>query len=112
MSRAAAAFASGGKSSLPSARQLESYVVLGHRSYRNQVEVLLHSSESGQGLEGLSPDLHWAMTDASTAQAFGDITAVPTLFLFNRSGKTSRVVYGAPPDLHDQVETSLDALVE
>jgi hypothetical protein len=56
--------------------------------------------------------LHWAITDASTAQAFGDITAVPTLFLFNRSGKTSRVVYGAPPDLHDQVEKSLDALVE
>jgi hypothetical protein len=83
----------------PAPRQLESYVVLGHRSYRNQVEVLLHSSESRQGLEGLSPDLHWAITDASTAQAFGDITAVPTLFLFNRSGKTSRVVYGAPPDL-------------
>jgi thiol-disulfide isomerase/thioredoxin len=63
-------------------------------------------------VRGLCPDLHWAITDAATAQAFGDITAVPTLFLFDRSGKTSRVLYGAPPDLHEQVEKSLDALLE
>jgi thiol-disulfide isomerase/thioredoxin len=59
-----------------------------------------------------SSDLHWAITDAPTALAFGDITAVPTLFLFDRSGKTSRVLYGAPPDLHDQVEKSLDSLLQ
>jgi thiol-disulfide isomerase/thioredoxin len=60
----------------------------------------------------LSPDLHWAITDTPTAQSFGDITAVPTLFLFDRSGKTSRVLYGAPSDLHDQVEKSLDSLLQ
>jgi thiol-disulfide isomerase/thioredoxin len=60
----------------------------------------------------LSPDLHWAITDAPTAQSFGDITAVPTLFLFDRSGKASRVLYGAPPDLHEQVEKSLDSLLQ
>ena len=59
-----------------------------------------------------SPDLHWAITDAPTAQSFGDITAVPTLFLFDRSGKTARILYGAPPDLHDQVEKSLDSLLQ
>jgi thiol-disulfide isomerase/thioredoxin len=48
-------------------------------------------------VNSLSPDLHWAIADAPTAQAFGDITAVPTLFLFDRSGKTSRILYGAPP---------------
>ena len=63
-------------------------------------------------VSSLSPDLHWAITDASTAQSFGDITAVPTLFLFDRSGKTSRILYGAPPDLHSQVETSLDTLLK
>lgn len=62
-------------------------------------------------VSGLSPDLHWAVTDAATAQAFGDITAVPTLFLFDRSGKTARVLYGAPPDLHDQIEKSLNSLM-
>ena len=60
----------------------------------------------------LSPNLHWAITDAPTALSFGDITAVPTLFLFDRSGKTSRILYGAPPDLHDQVEKSLDSLLQ
>jgi thiol-disulfide isomerase/thioredoxin len=60
----------------------------------------------------LSPDLRWAITDAPTAQAFGDITAVPTLFLFDRAGKTSRILYGAPPDLHSEVEKTLDSLLK
>jgi cytochrome c biogenesis protein CcmG, thiol:disulfide interchange protein DsbE len=60
----------------------------------------------------LSPNLRWAITDAPTAQSFGDITAVPTLFLFDRSGKTSRILYGAPPDLHAQVEKTLDTLLK
>jgi thiol-disulfide isomerase/thioredoxin len=59
----------------------------------------------------LSPDLRWAITDAPTARAFGDITAVPTMFLFDRSGKTARVLYGAPPDLHEQATKILDGLV-
>ena len=52
--------------------------------------------------------VRWAMTDAATAHAFGDIAAVPTLFVFDRAGKTARVVYGAPPDLHAQVEKILE----
>ncbi len=59
----------------------------------------------------LSPDLGWAIADAPTAQAFGDITSVPTLFLFDRSGKTVKVLYGAPPDLHQQAEQTLDTLM-
>ncbi len=59
----------------------------------------------------LSPDLHWAITDAQTAQAFGDITSVPTMFLFDRSGKMARVLYGAPPNLHEQAEKTLNFLV-
>ena len=58
----------------------------------------------------LSRDLHWAIADASTAQAFGDITAVPTLFLFDRSGKLESVLYGAPPGLHEDVSKALDKL--
>ena len=59
----------------------------------------------------LSPDLHWAITDAKTAESFGDITSVPTMFLFDRNGKVASMIYGAPPDLHQQVEKTLDALV-
>jgi hypothetical protein len=31
---------------------------------------------------------------------------------FDRSGKTARVVYGAPPDLHAQVAEVLESLVD
>ena len=63
-------------------------------------------------VSSLSPDLHWAIADAPTAAAFGDITSVPTMFLFDRSGKTVRVLYGAPPDLHEQAEKTLTDLVK
>ena len=60
----------------------------------------------------LNQDVRWAITNAATAQAFGDITAVPTMFIFDRAGKTVRALYGAPPDLHDQVGKLLDSLVQ
>ena len=59
----------------------------------------------------LSPDLRVAVTDAPTAQAFGNVTSVPTMFLFDRAGKTARVFYGAPPDLHEQAGKVLDSLL-
>jgi hypothetical protein len=60
----------------------------------------------------LGPDLPVAIADPATAEAFGNITSVPTMYLFDRSGKTARVVYGAPPDLHAQVAEVLDSLVD
>ncbi len=63
-------------------------------------------------VKSLSPDLHWAIADAPTAAAFGDITSVPTLFLFDPTGKTAQVLYGAPPDLHTQAEKKLASLME
>lgn len=85
--------------------------------YGDNLAVLALAVESPEDqirstVSALSPDLRWAITDATTAQAFGDITAVPTLFLFDRTGKTARVLYGAPPDLHAQVGTILDGLIK
>jgi hypothetical protein len=34
------------------------------------------------------------------------------MFLFDKSGKTASVIYGAPPDLHRQAEKVLDELVK
>jgi cytochrome c biogenesis protein CcmG/thiol:disulfide interchange protein DsbE len=45
------------------------------------------------------------------AAAFGDISAVPTLFVFGPDGKTAGVFYGAPPDLHEKVEKLLEKLL-
>jgi thiol-disulfide isomerase/thioredoxin len=87
------------------------------RQYGDRIAVVALAVESpADGIRAvvstLSADLHWAITDAATAQAFGDITAVPTLFLFDRSGKTARVLYGAPPDLHDEVGKTLESLMQ
>ncbi len=87
------------------------------RKYGDNIVILALAVESPDDqihstVKALSPDLRWAITDAPTAQAFGDITAVPTVFLFDRTGKTVRVLYGAPPDLHEQLGKSLDELVK
>ena len=58
------------------------------------------------------PDLRVALTDAATTEAFGNITSVPTIFLFESSGKSVQVVYGAPPSLHDRVAQALDSLAD
>jgi cytochrome c biogenesis protein CcmG/thiol:disulfide interchange protein DsbE len=60
----------------------------------------------------LDPDLRWAIADAATTQAFGEITAVPTLFVFDHQGQAASVWYGAPRDLHEQVEKKLTALLD
>ena len=85
------------------------------RKYGDNLAVLALAVESPEEqirstAAALSPELRWAITDTATAQAFGDITAVPTMFLFDRSGKTVRVLYGAAPDLHEQVGKILDGL--
>lgn len=59
----------------------------------------------------LSSELRWGIADAATAQAFGDITSVPTMFVFDRSGKAAHVFYGAPPDLHEQAGKILASLM-
>ena len=76
------------------------------------VALAVESPEDGvrSTVKSLSPDLRWAITNPATAQAFGDITSVPTMFLFDRSGKTARVLYGAPPDLHEQAEKTIAQL--
>ena len=85
------------------------------RKYGENLVILALAVESPEAgvrtaVASLSPDLRWAITDAPTARAFGDITAVPTMFLFDRVGRTARVLYGAPPDLHAQAEKILDGL--
>jgi hypothetical protein len=45
------------------------------------------------------------------ARAFGDVSGVPTLLLFDRTGKSSAAFAGAPPDLHSRAETKLAGVV-
>jgi thiol-disulfide isomerase/thioredoxin len=86
------------------------------RQYGDKVEILAITVESEAPAtrkltDALGPAVHVVMADAAIATAFGDVTSVPTMFIFDGSGKTSATIYGAPPDLHDKVSRALNELL-
>jgi thiol-disulfide isomerase/thioredoxin len=56
--------------------------------------------------------LRWTIGTPEIARSFGDVGGVPTLLLFDGTGKTAAVFYGAPPDLHSKAETKLALLLK
>ncbi len=54
----------------------------------------------------------WTLGTPELARSFGDISAVPTLFLFDGEGRTVEVFYGAPPTLHAEAEAKLASLLD
>lgn len=86
-----------------------------HGKYGDNLAVLALSVESPEDdvrkmVSGMSQDLRWAIATPQVAGAFGDVVAVPTLFVFDRQSKTAGVWYGASPGLHEQVEKKIDGL--
>jgi thiol-disulfide isomerase/thioredoxin len=61
--------------------------------------------------KSLDLPLVWAMGSPEVARAFGDISAVPTLILFDRTGRTAGAFYGAPPELQTQAEAKVSTLL-
>ncbi len=55
--------------------------------------------------------LAWAIGTPDLARSFGDVSALPTLFLFDRAGTTAAAFYGAPPSLHPDAEARIAALL-
>jgi thiol-disulfide isomerase/thioredoxin len=53
----------------------------------------------------------WAMGTPELVRAFGDVSAVPTLPLFDREGKGAATFYGAPPTLHSEAESRIEKLI-
>ncbi|MBV8199527.1 MAG: TlpA family protein disulfide reductase [Acidobacteria bacterium] len=53
----------------------------------------------------------WVMGTPGLVRALGDVTAVPTILVFDRQGREAAAFYGAPPDLHAQVEAKLAPLL-
>jgi thiol-disulfide isomerase/thioredoxin len=54
----------------------------------------------------------WAMSTPDTARAFGDVTAVPALFVFDTRGRLAGSYFGAAPDLHPSLEKKLASLIK
>lgn len=86
------------------------------KRYGDRLTVLAIAVESQEPdvrklTKSLDLPLTWAMGSPEVARAFGDISAVPTLFLFDRTGRTAGAFYGAPPELHDQAEAKVASLL-
>ena len=86
------------------------------RTYGDRLAVLALAVESPdeqiKATAAALPGLRIAVADAQAARSFGDVMAVPTLFVFEPGGKTARIVYGAPPDLHRTVEAVLQRMLQ
>jgi thiol-disulfide isomerase/thioredoxin len=85
------------------------------RRYGDDVAVLAVAIESEEGevrriRDEMKLPLRWAMGNPELARAFGDVTAVPTLLLFDREGNAAASWFGAPPTLHSEVEARLAAV--
>ena len=53
----------------------------------------------------------WTLGTPAIARSFGDVSAVPTLLLFDRGGRAAGAYYGAPPGLHEQAEARVASLL-
>jgi thiol-disulfide isomerase/thioredoxin len=87
------------------------------KKYGDRLVVLAVAVESEESdvkelAAAMNIPLQWAMGNVDVVRAFGDISAVPTLYLFDSSGKTLAIYYGAPPDLHSEAESALSAAMK
>jgi thiol-disulfide isomerase/thioredoxin len=86
------------------------------KRHGDRIAVLALAVESDEGavrqLAGkLRLPLVFAMGTPEVARLFGDLSAVPTLFVFDREGRAAAVYYGAPPGLHAEAEAVLAELL-
>lgn len=61
---------------------------------------------------GLNPQIHVLMNSRQTSREFGEVRAVPTLYVFGPEGRLAQIFYGAPPDLHEKVRKLIGSLLE
>lgn len=86
------------------------------RRYGDRLAIVAFAVESEEAkvrklVDELRLPLTWAIGTPELMRAFGDVSAVPTLLLFDGAGRTAASFYGAPPSLHGEAEAKLAALI-
>jgi thiol-disulfide isomerase/thioredoxin len=84
--------------------------------YGDRVVVLALAVESDEAevrklAATLKVPVRWAMRTPSILQAFGDVSAVPTLLMFDRQGKAAGAFYGSTPQIHQEADAVLAKLL-
>jgi len=86
------------------------------KKHGDRLEVVTLAIESDEAevrkiAQAVSPDLAWGMATPEIGRGFGDVTSVPTLFLFGPDGAAVATFYGAPPTLHADAEARIAELL-
>ena len=84
--------------------------------YGDRVEVIAIAVDSPVGdVQKMTGDIgatyHVVQGAPEVIAQFGEIAAVPKLFLFDRNLKRAQTFYGAPPDLHEKIGEAVDRLI-
>ena len=53
------------------------------------------------------PNYPIVMGTPEVIKAFGAVAAVPKLLIYDAQGRRAKILYGAPPDLHQQIEAAV-----
>ena len=84
--------------------------------YGDRVVVLALAVESDEAAvrelaATLGLPLRWAMRTPDMLRAFGDVSAVPTLLMFDQRGKAAGAYYGSTRQLHEEADARLAELL-
>lgn len=84
--------------------------------FGDKVVVLALAVESDEAqVKALAADLNvpvrFAMRTPAILSAFGDVSAVPTMLVFDKAGRLASAHYGATPTLHQDAEASIQRSV-
>lgn len=60
----------------------------------------------------LNLPVNWVLGSESLAAPFGSLSGVPKMFVFDKTGKTNAIFYGATDDLHVKVGKALGGLMK
>ncbi|HXG63760.1 MAG TPA: hypothetical protein VNO70_01560 [Blastocatellia bacterium] len=90
---------------------------MGRQQRQRKVTVLAIAVESKEAdvrelARSFKVPVHVILGSESLVTSFGNLASVPTMYVFDREGKTAAVFYGAPKDLHEKVGRALDALLK
>jgi thiol-disulfide isomerase/thioredoxin len=85
--------------------------------YGDRVEVIAVAVDSAEvDVRKMSADLkaayHIVQGTPEIISAFGDVAAVPKLFVFDTTGRRAQTFYGAPPDLHQKIESTVEKVLK
>lgn len=84
--------------------------------YRDRVAVVAVAVESKEAdvrelSESMGLSYPVAIGSDEQVALFGEILAVPTMYLFDRTGRLASIFYGAPPDLHEKADEKIQDIL-